>query len=111
MESLVGGLHAVSPQRRRRPQHGYIGRSGEVGIERRAVGSKLRQLAATAECGDDHPAQDDGGNGEQDNRHSMNRATLGRMVMRAVVRLAAGTALVAVADELTEASASWPAPT
>jgi hypothetical protein len=106
-KGLVSSLHAVSPQRRRRPQNRDIGRRREVGIERRPVGGKLREFAAPAERGDDDPAQDDGGHGEQDYGHSMNRAMLGRMVMRAAVRrLPPGTALIAVAHHLAAASAA-----
>lgn len=107
VERLVGRLHAVAPDRRGRAEQSDVGCRRDVGVERRPVGRKLRQLTATTERSGDHPAEDHGGYGEQDYGHSMNRAMLGRMVMSAgVARLPAATALMAVAGSLAEASAA-----
>ncbi len=107
VESLVGGLHAVPPQRRWRPQHRYIGRRRHIRVERRPISGKFHQLAATAERSDHHPAEDDGGYGEHDDGHSMNRAMLGRMVMHAGAgQLPPGTALIAAPADAAEAAAA-----
>jgi hypothetical protein len=78
----------------------------DLRVERRPVGGEFHQLTATAK-GDDHDAADnDDSYREQNYRHSMNRAMLGRMMLRAADPLPAGTALIAVADHLADASAA-----
>jgi dihydropteroate synthase len=99
-------LHAVPPQRGRRAQQGHIGGRLDLGIERRPVSGESDQLTATAK-GDGHDADDDDdGYGEQNDGHSMNRAMLGLMVLRALTPLPPGTALIAVADSLAGAAAA-----
>jgi hypothetical protein len=48
VKRLVGCLHAVPPQRGGRTEQRNVSRGGDVGVERRPVGRKFRQLTATA---------------------------------------------------------------
>jgi dihydropteroate synthase len=99
----------VAPERRRRPQQRHVG-SGHfvdvVKVKRREVGGKPRHLTAAAEGNSDPPDDYRGGHDDQHDWHRKNRAMLGSMVGAPGGLSAPGTALLAVAGNVPEATAA-----
>jgi hypothetical protein len=76
VERLVGGLHVVSPQRRRRTEQDDVCGGNWPYIQRLVVGVFGRQLATTPVSHEHDSDHDDHGDDQQYERHIKNRAML-----------------------------------
>jgi hypothetical protein len=104
----------IAPQRRRRAQQRHIGGRHLIDIKGNEVSGEPRHLAATTEGDGDDPGEYRGCRDEEQDWHANYRAMLrcmvsapgGRRVIGATVPPAAGTALLAVAGTVAEATAA-----